>query len=61
VRRPIVVIGRCEVCGRPVGRMDAAKVVDPAVTGLDGRPYRRLAHRGECAAELRHRLGGIAR
>ncbi len=54
------VAGRCYRCGRPVMAHMAARVLDHAVLTSDGRPIRRLAHAGECAAILRGRfqIGG---
>jgi len=52
------VAGVCYLCRLPVSTDVVKWVVDPKVKHLDGQPVRRLAHRGECARELRHRLGG---
>ena len=49
------VIGSCWACRGPVRVFEAVRVPDPVVTFM-GRPIRRLAHRGECEAEVRARL-----
>jgi hypothetical protein len=57
--RPGQVVGRCEVCRLVVVVQAATRVLDRAVLGSTGRPVRRLAHRGDCALELEHRVGGV--
>ncbi len=52
------IVGRCYVCQAPVTSHEAVRVVDAYVTQHDGRPVRRLAHRGDCALDLVHRIGG---
>ena len=54
-RDPMRVIGSCWACRGPVRVFEAVRVPDPVVTFM-GRPIRRLAHRGECEAEVRARL-----
>lgn len=51
------VIGECYLCHHPVRARFAAHVQDLAVSLAQGRRVSRLAHRGECAADLRARLG----
>ncbi len=51
-------IGRCWVCRLPVRSNEAAFIEDRAVLGHGNRPIRRLAHVGDCATELRDRVGG---
>ncbi len=52
------VVGRCYVCNAPVTATEAVRIVDAAVSRLEGRPIRRLAHRGACALDLALRIGG---
>lgn len=51
-------IGTCYVCRLPVRRYEGVRVADVAVGLQTGRTIKRLAHAGDCAAELRHRIGG---
>ncbi len=52
------VVGECAVCHFPVRAVHAVRVQDLAVSATEGRPVRRLAHRGECEGELRERMAG---
>ncbi len=55
--RPGRIVGRCAVCRLPVVTQASVRIEDRSVTDHEGRPIRRLAHAGDCAAELRHRVG----
>lgn len=52
------VIGKCYYCRGPIHVGELSEVTDYAVSGHDGRPLRRRAHRGECAESLTNRMGG---
>lgn len=55
------VVGACYRCDGPVYPHEARRVLDVAVTAQLGRSIFRLAHRGECEAEVRFRVGGQLR
>lgn len=56
--RPGTIVGRCAVCDLPVLSQVARRIVDAAATRDPKHPIRRLAHAGDCALELEHRIGG---
>lgn len=60
-RRKSRIVGKCYNCQGPVEAFAVRYVADTyLIEGRDGiqhwRSVRRLAHRGRCEAELRHRL-----